>query len=320
MASFLEKTLEERPSQHLGFIAWDEFFRCLPRLIRIHQWAKNSLVFLPLIVSHRFLELDLIVNALFAFFAFSLCASSTYILNDLKDVETDRTHPHKKKRPIAAGEVSRGAALAVAAILFAAGLGLAIQVGWPVTLMLLGYIAITSAYTAGVKKIWILDATVLSTLFTWRILSGAVATGIFVSPWLLLFSVFFFYSLALAKRATELITSEGDRDGVEKSGRGYYMSDLQIVAIQGVCSGFVAVMVFGLYINSPHAATLYAQVHFLWPICLILCYWISRTWGITMRGELCADPVVFALRDKASYAMGFAILILACLAKWIDFL
>ena len=299
------------PMQH--FKTPKASLKVLLKGIRIHQWVKNILLFLPLILGHQFSNVNSIWQTVVGFFAFSFCASSVYVLNDLLDLPTDRLHPHKKNRPFASGRLSVMQGLLLAPALLIAAFAMALPISKEFVAMLLGYYVITSVYSFGLKKVQILDVTTLTVLFTWRILSGSVASEVPTSPWLLLFSIFFFYSLALAKRATELIETEAKVD----SGRGYVFGDLQIVASLGTASGYVAILVMGLYINSPEVKVLYTSPLWLWPISLVLLYWVSRIWLITMRGQLSSDPIVFAIKDKVSYLMGFSVLIMGALAKWI---
>lgn len=269
--------------------------------MRLHQWAKNTLVFVPLLLAHETLNLPLVGAALLAFFAFGLCASSVYVQNDLLDLEADRHHARKRFRPFASGAlpIKFGLLLAPALLLFA------VLAALPLPILFLGvlglYFALTLSYSFYFKRKAILDVLLLAILYTVRIVAGGVAVSVAVSPWLLAFSMFFFLNLAYVKRFSEL------RDLPKESSlraRGYTSSDLEGLADLGVSSGYVAILVVALYINSPEVRLLYRAPEFLWLLCPLLVYWVSRVWLLARRGKMHDDPVVFALRDRVSYLIG----------------
>jgi 4-hydroxybenzoate polyprenyltransferase len=265
------------------------------RLLRVHQWAKNALVFVPLLTAQRFDALS-IVQAIGAFVLFSMAASSVYVLNDLVDLEADRKHPTKKRRPLAAGTVSVWSAMVVALVLLvAAPLGaLAIAPWFAVTL--LGYLGLTMAYTFVLKRKMILDVIALALLYTIRVIGGAAAVSVPVSEWLLAFSMFIFTALALIKRYVELATRL-DADLPDPSNRNYRKSDLDIVAALAAAAGFNGVTVFALYISSDTVHHLYRHPAMLWLICPVLMYWLGRALMMAHRRILDDDPILFALRD-----------------------
>jgi len=273
------------------------------RAMRLHQWLKNLLVFLPLAGAHQLSNLSLLLQAALAFVAFGLCASSVYILNDLMDLESDRLHPRKRKRPFAAGLVSPliGLPLAALLLLVAFSLALAMQpafVGW------LGvYLALTLAYTFFLKRRVLVDCLTLGGLYTLRIVAGGAAVGVPPSFWLLAFSLFLFLSLAFVKRYSELMLVAKAAE-LQAHGRGYQAGDLSIVQAMGVASGFTAVMLMALYINGDTVLRLYSRPEVLWLTIPILLYWVSRMWMQAHRGNLDDDPVIFALRDRYSLASG----------------
>jgi 4-hydroxybenzoate polyprenyltransferase len=305
----------------------------LPRLlktIRLHQWAKNVLIFLPLLLAHELSGHTILAGAL-AFLSFSLCASATYILNDLLDIESDRRHPVKRRRPFAAGELSVFTGLGLMALLAAASVAIAFclphMAGGAVgggllhpagrnglLLWLAVYVALTLAYSLRLKRMVLVDVIVLSALYTLRILAGSAATGIAVSPWLGGFSLFFFLSLAFVKRFSELENLRA-RGGVSSSGRGYHVGDLEQLRVFGSASAFAAVLVFTLYINNPVVSALYRHPARLWLLTPILILWLCRIWLKTSRGEMDEDPVVYALTDKHSILLGLlSVAVVLCAA------
>ena len=277
------------------------------RMLRIHQWVKNFLVFLPLLMAHRVGEFHLLVQAAIAFLLFSMTASAVYIFNDLGDVENDRTHHSKKHRPLAAGDVSIPFAVGSGLTLFVVAFLLSGLLPWRFSLVLAGYFLLTSAYSLRLKKIAVLDVVTLASLYTIRILAGGAATEVAISEWLLTFSLFIFFSLACMKRLSELL-GLAKRNLTETVGRGYHADDVEQMAIFGSVSGYLSILVLALYINSPIVSELYAAPSFLWLLCPVLLFWITRIWLLARRGEVHEDPIVFALRDRASYVVfGLAI-------------
>jgi 4-hydroxybenzoate polyprenyltransferase len=273
------------------------------RAMRLHQWLKNLLVFLPLAGAHQLADLALLLQALLAFFAFGLCASSVYILNDLMDLESDREHPRKRRRPFAAGLLSPPAGLALAAglLLGAVGLGLTMR---PDFMAWLGaYFGITLAYTFFLKRRVIVDCLTLGGLYTLRVVAGGAAVGLPPSFWLLAFSLFLFLSLAFLKRYSELL-EVAKTAKIDTHGRGYQAGDLSIVQTMGVAAGFTAVLLVALYINGDTVMRLYMRPQLLWLAIPVLLYWISRMWMQAHRGNMDDDPVIFAVRDRYSLACG----------------
>jgi 4-hydroxybenzoate polyprenyltransferase len=275
--------------------------RAWPKALRLHQWLKNLLVFLPLLMSHRFLEPVPVLHAGLAFLAFSLCASGVYLLNDLLDLDSDRQHKSKRNRPFAAGRLPLLHGLLAAPALAAAGLALSLACGPRFTAVLLMYYVVTLAYSLKIKRLVMIDVVTLAGLYTTRIIGGAVAIGSALSFWLLAFSMFIFLSLALLKRYTELHALVGSGRG-QASGRGYQTEDLPLLQSLGAASGYIAVLVMALYINSPDSIALYRQPKLLWLICPVVLYWISRAWMIAHRGRMHDDPIVFAATDRVSQA------------------
>lgn len=275
----------------------------LIRALRVHQWVKNLLLFMPLVMAHHVDNLQLVFSAVIAYSAFCLCASSVYLINDLSDLEADRTHPRKSKRPLASGELEIPAALVLVAILLGLSFSLAAVLPASFFALLCGYFVITLMYSFILKRIAVLDLTVLATLYTLRIFAGGHAIDVPVSRWLLAFSMFIFFSLACVKRFSELLSLK-EKEEEKVSGRGYSTQDIQLVSVFGAVSGYLSVLVMALYVSSVEVKALYRTPDVLWLICPPLLYWISRVWLLAHRAELHDDPIVFALRDKVSYLVG----------------
>ncbi|HIO97826.1 MAG TPA: UbiA family prenyltransferase [Leucothrix sp.] len=267
--------------------------------IRIHQWVKNMLVFVPLFLDHRFNDGQAFVQVLLTFFGLSILASFTYIINDLLDLESDRLNKTKRKRPFASGLISIKQAGVMMAVLFVIFIAILTQLSSSVVVVLMIYLAATLAYSFYLKRVAMLDVTMLAGLFSLRIIAGIVAIDSSWSFWLLAFSMFFFLSLAFAKRFSEIENLR--REGREKAaGRGYTIADLPMLNSSGVAAGYISILVVALYIDSEKVQQMYAHPEILWLICPPLLFWIGRIWLITGRGEMHEDPIVFAIKDKVS--------------------
>ena len=280
-------------------------------MLRVHQWAKNLLIFLPLLAGHQLHNPLLLGRAIVAFFIFGFVASSIYIVNDLFDLTSDRHHAKKRFRPLASGKVKIPMAIAISASLLIAGLGGSFLLPAKFLAWLLVYMAMTTAYTLGIKRRIIADVIVLAGLYCVRIVAGGAATDIPLTGWLLAFSMFMFVSLAFAKRYTEAATAS-DSDSIR--GRGYRRSDADIIRVVGPCSGLMSILVIALYINSPEMQKLYHDPQVLWLLCPVLMYWVTRIWFLAHRNELHHDPIVFALRDWRSYVVAGACVVVMFLA------
>ena len=282
--------------------------KLLARALRVHQWAKNILVFLPLLASHQFNTASL-AQALLGFAAFSLCASSVYVLNDLLDLPHDRLHATKRKRPFASGALPVTAAPALLAGSFMGGFLLALLLPWRFFALLGVYYVCTLSYSLVLKREAIWDVMMLAVLYALRVLAGCAAISIGVSPWLLAFSLFLFFSLAVVKRQTELVQHVRAGKAEKLSGRGYSPEDLDMLRSMAASSGYMAVLVMALYVDSSAVRVLYRHPLYLWSLCPLLLFWISRVLMLSHRGEMNDDPVVFALRDRVSLGVG---LVAAC--------
>jgi len=272
------------------------------RAMRPHQWVKNILVFAPLILSFQFMEPALVVQALLAFLAFSLSASSLYIFNDLLDIESDRVHPTKKYRPFASESLSVRWGIGQAIVLLVTAFFLAIYLNTEFLVSLVVYSVLSAAYSFKLKKVVLLDVSILAVLYTLRIIAGTFAVSLDLSYWLIVFSIFIFTSLAMVKRASELYNLMLQEKEVVV-GRGYGVQDREIISALGSASGFVSVLVFALYIHDPLIVQRYNHPEWLWLTVPALLYWIGRVWIIAHRGQMDEDPVVFALHDRVSYAI-----------------
>jgi 4-hydroxybenzoate polyprenyltransferase/phosphoserine phosphatase len=291
------------------------------KAIRLHQWAKNVLIFVPLLLAHAWAP-GLIAAAALAFLSFSLCASATYIVNDLLDLEADRQHPRKRLRPFASGDLSALSGIAIVVFFLAASLVLALLVPHAIAalspqllflikphyfLLWLGiYLVTTLAYSLRFKRSVLVDVIVLSGLYTIRIIAGSAASGVALSTWLGGFSIFFFLSLALVKRFAELENLR-ERGGVSAGGRGYHITDIEQLRSFGSASGFASVVVLTLYISTLDAAQLYQHTRRLWLLVPVLLLWIMRLWLQASRGQLNEDPVVYAITDRRSLLLGLLV-------------
>lgn len=288
--------------------------KTLAKALRIHQYSKNILLFVPIIMAHQFTDLNKLAALVLGFLSFSLCASSVYLLNDCFDLEADRTHPLKQRRPLAAGDLSIPLVLILIPTLALVSLGLAAIVSFPFFEILLLYLILTTAYSLYVKRFALIDGILLSGLYMLRIIAGGVIAEVLVSEWLLGFAMFFFLSLAYAKRYAELLRLSSQPCSKAK-GRGYSADDLTALGNFGTASGYISVTILALYTNSEEMRRLYTHPEALWLICPLLLYWISRIWLLSYRGQMLEDPLVFALRDSVSYATGFLTAFFLYLAK-----
>lgn len=282
------------------------------RALRPYHWAKNFLVFVPLLASHNFRSAGVATHAIVALVCMSFCASAIYVVNDLADVNSDRRHHSKRNRPIASGALSRSAGLFVAPLTFASGILLSLLLPRTATLILLVYAALSLAYTFWLKQKLIADVIALSLLYAIRIVEGGAAVSIPVSPWLLAFSLFLLLSFAFSKRVTEMLRNTTLIRSLP--GRGYLVSDTSIVASLGVASGYLACLVLSFYISNKDIYALYPHPGWLWLMVPLLLYWIGRFWVLTMRGQMPDDPILFVVNDfvtRVSLICGAVVVFLA---------
>ncbi len=288
------------------------------KAIRLHQWAKNALIFFPLLLAHVWKSSEPagpILGAVIAFFAFGLCASATYIVNDLLDIEADRRHHSKRRRPFAAGNLSALAGVAVVVTFLLASLVLMLllpvivaRVASPLLsplaplAWLIVYAVTTTAYSFFLKRVVLVDVIVLSMLYTIRIFGGSAASEIPISNWLGGFSIFFFLSLAFVKRFAEL-ESLLKREQVPTNGRGYLLSDIEQLRSFGTSAAYASVVVLMFYISNLDTS-LYRHAGRLWLLLPVFLLWVMQLWLLASRGELNEDPVVYAITDKRSLLLG----------------
>jgi len=285
------------------------------RAMRLHQWLKNALIFVPLLASHRFTQFDLMRDGVFAFFCFGLCASSVYILNDLLDLCDDRHHKSKCNRPFASGRLSIKAGLVAVPTLLLAAFGAALLLlPWQFCAVMAAYYGLTLAYSLQLKRLMAVDVIVLAMLYTSRIIAGVAAFNLTLTFWILAFSMFIFLSLAMVKRYAELRDARVREVTTMARGRGYYPGDLDMIASLGASSGYLAVMVLALYIQDAKTTALYVTPHVIWLACPLLLFWVTRVWMLTHRGQMNEDPVVFAIRDRTSQLIGAVFLLMFWIA------
>ncbi len=286
--------------------------KTLLKMLRVHQWLKNGLIAVPVVLSHEYLNPDAVGSFLLAFLSFSAAASAIYIVNDFFDLGLDRKHPTKRNRPFASGAVSIPYGMAVAGLLLVLSGTAALALPPLFGAVLAAYLVITTAYSLSLKRMLLIDVLTLAGLYTVRIIAGAAATGMDVGFWLLAFSIFFFLSLALVKRYVELRTTSLDPKQ-RIAGRGYRTEDEDIVAQAGMASAFSSALVLALYINGDSIASQYENTYAMWPLAPIVLYLTMRIWILARRDEMHDDPVVFIIKDwRSQLVIGFgAILLLA---------
>jgi 4-hydroxybenzoate polyprenyltransferase len=276
------------------------------KALRLHQWLKNALLFVPLLAAHLLNDLFAWQSLAMAFVAFSLCASSVYIANDLFDLESDRHHPRKCSRPFASGALPIFGGVIVGPLLLMLSCLVGAFVGQYFLLMLFVYFLLTCVYSIKLKQLVLVDCMALAILYTLRIVAGAAAISVELSFWLLAFSIFLFLSLAFLKRFAELKVHL--LNGKFKAhGRGYFTDDAPLVQMFGIASGFMSVLVLALYLNSPEVLRLYAHPEWVWGNVPVMIFWVSWLWLRANRGEMHDDPVIFAVKDKVSLLAGLSL-------------
>ena len=280
---------QEFPKQPAGVKGW-------VRALRMHQWVKNVLLFVPLLTGFSLFDVEKLITMALAFLAFSLVASATYIVNDLLDLDSDRAHPRKRTRPFASAQISIHAGAAVCTVMLGGGLLIATLVSLPFFWTLMLYLVLTSAYTWLLKRYVLIDVIMLSVLYTLRILAGSVAANVQITSWLAAFSLFMFLSLALVKRCSELV-SLSRSNGTLTKGRDYHVSDLPILWPLGIASALSAIVVFGMFINAAETGLRYESPQLLWGAAVVMLYWIARLWIKTGRGEMHDDPIIYSLSN-----------------------
>lgn len=272
----------------------------LLQAMRVHQWVKNLLVLVPILLDHRLSDPDAMRCGLIAFLAFCLAASGGYVVNDLMDLQADRHHPAKRERPFASSALPRAVGLILAPLLLVSGIALGASLPGEFQGLLLLYVVLTIAYSAYLKRIAVLDVLLLAGLYTLRVLAGVAASGVRFSTWLLAFAMFLFLSLAFLKRHAELVGLARD-EAVTSRRRGYLVGDIHWLSTMGSASGYLAVLVLALYLNSDDVVVLYRKPTVLFLICPLLLFWTGRMWLQAHRGQINEDPIVASAHDIASY-------------------
>jgi 4-hydroxybenzoate polyprenyltransferase/phosphoserine phosphatase len=279
------------------------------KALRVHQWAKNLLVFLPLLLAHT-IRPGPVLTTVAAFFCFSFLASATYILNDLLDLEADRIHLNKRRRAFAAGDLSVATGLALSLLLASVAFIMAAYLPRKFLVFLMFYLVTTMAYSLVLKRIVLVDVLILAGLYTVRMVAGAATTHTIISPWLAAFSIFFFLSLAMVKRFSELQNLQTHHMH-PSSGRGYLLSDIEQLRTFGTSSAYASIVIFTLYINGRDVTALYHHPNRMWLITPLMILWVSRVWLLASRGLLDEDPVIFALKDRMSLLLGLGVALVA---------
>ncbi len=290
-----------------GLATWIKALRC-------HQWSKNALLLVPLLLGHAYTDPVAVISCLAGLLLVSVLASGTYLVNDILDLDADRRHASKRNRPLARGDIKVRTAIGVAATGIVCSLGAALALSPLFFVMLAGYLVTTLAYSLFLKRMMLVDVFVLAVLFTSRVAMGIALAGVTASPWLLTFTMFFFLSLSLAKRHVEVVNAH--QAGVMRiAGRDYQASDLPLTVALGVGCNAVAMLVMFLYLtNDAMPAGYYAQPYWLWVAAFVVFLWSLRIWGLSHRGQLNADPVAFAIRDKVSLSLGAVVAVVFGLA------
>lgn len=288
------------------------------RVFRVHQYLKNLLLFLPSAAAHQISQAQSINSLLLAFASFSLCASSVYIINDLIDLESDRQHPRKRYRPFASGLVPIKYGLMLAPLSLLASLVLASSVGNHFLIWMIIYFTVTLAYSLRLKRYVLIDCLALATLYTLRVVAGASAASITLSFWLLAFSIFLFLSLAFVKRYAELEVQILQGNSLAH-GRGYHVKDASLIQSLGITSGYIAISVLALYLNSEAVMNLYATPQLIWLAIPLMLFWVSWIWMKAHQGQMHDDPILFAIQDKTSWVVGLLLMItFIAAATWIN--
>ncbi len=305
-----------RVEQIFSFCALNSLVVC--QILRVHQWLKNLLIFVPLLAAHQLTNLIVWSHLIIAFVSFNLCASSVYVINDLMDLESDRSHPRKHQRPFASGSAPIWLGICLLPLLLFSSFLLAGYVGGHFMLCILIYFSVASAYSWKLKRIILIDSLILALLYTLRIIAGSVAANIALSFWLITFSIFLFLSLAFVKRYVELQAHSMDKK-LKINGRGYLTADAPLIQMLGTTSGYTAVLVLALYINSEAVVRLYRMPEVIWGSIPVVLFWVNWIWLQAHRGKMHDDPLIFALKDKASIFAGlvFSIILIIGTVGWL---
>lgn len=268
---------------------------------RVVHWSKNLIIFIPALMAHELKLLTHLTNTIVIFLSMSLFASAGYLFNDYFDKEDDRINAYKKKRAYASGDISKNELFGLSIVFLLLGLVLSWSISWATTALLLIYLLISILYSSILKKFFIIDILLITFFFLFRLFIGHEVFGVAYSSWLFAFAFFFFFGLASVKRVSELQSAVDRENPKLASRRAYTLSDLPLIVIFGVTSGFIAILILILYIQSPAALKLYMNAEILWLLCPILLYWLYRLWLLSYRAAIRKDPMSFILSDPVSY-------------------
>jgi 4-hydroxybenzoate polyprenyltransferase len=290
----------------------------IARALRIHQWSKNLLVFVPAALAGQFDRITLL-QVLVGFVALSLTASGLYVVNDMIDVDKDRAHPLKHRRPLASGAITSNTATALAATAIALGLALAALLGAQAFLVVVCYMAASLAYTLAIKKLLLADVLMLAVLYSFRLFAGGVFAAVVVTDWLIVFAIFFFLGLSLMKRLVDIQARTPPAASIPGPVSGpaselYRTEDATLLQMLGIAASMTSFAILALYISSERGRALYPHHEILWGVWLVVFYCVSRLWFCAVRGEVREDPVTFVLRATychISVALCLALLLLA---------
>lgn len=296
-----------------------ESFKSIIKVFRIHHWIKNLLLFIPLITAHEFYNIDLIFLLCLAFLSFSFCASSIYIINDILDINNDKEHPNKKERPFASGKITIKKGIILASLSLTASFVFSLFINKLFIIFLVGYFLLSNVYSFFLKRIKYLDCVILVSFYILRIFSGGVAVNIMPSFWLIVFSIFIFLSLALAKRYIELNLYYTESRNLKTSGRNYSNKDLSKLYFLGIFSGYISLIVLAVYLGSETVARLYQAPIFIWLAIPLLFFWITLFWKKSKRKEIEDDPVLFSIKNKWSIFIIILFFLCFVLAKFVKF-
>lgn len=296
-----------------------ESFKSIIKVFRIHHWIKNLLLFIPLITAHEFYNIDLIFLLCLAFLSFSFCASSIYIINDILDINNDKEHPNKKERPFASGKITIKKGIILASLSLTVSFVFSLFINKLFIIFLVGYFLLSNVYSFFLKRIKYLDCVILVSFYILRIFSGGVAVNIMPSFWLIVFSIFIFLSLALAKRYIELNLYYTESRNLKTSGRNYSNKDLSKLYFLGIFSGYISLIVLAVYLGSETVARLYQAPIFIWLAIPLLFFWITLFWKKSKRKEIEDDPVLFSIKNKWSIFIIILFFLCFVLAKFVKF-
>lgn len=315
MQSRNESAMSHKGDEPLGISSNPSQWRAFLKEMRPHQYLKNTLIAVPLLTAHQYLDAWAAVSTCLAFLCFSLCASGIYFFNDLIDLPADRAHPTKRNRPLASGALRIELGILGAVLLPAMAFALAL-VSLPIsfTLVLFAYLALTTTYSLILKRVGTADIVTLALLYTLRVVAGAAATGIALSSWLLAFSMFVFVSLSYLKRYIELANAVYHDSNVP--GRGYSAQDCETMFSLGTANMTASVVIMAMYISSDEVTAGYNNPEVLWLLCLLLLYWGNRIWIGARRGKIADDPVLFAIRDRISRWVGAGFVLVTLVARY----